>query len=137
MSFESNLYSALSGEATITALVSTRIYPNKLSVGVTFPAVVYDVTSDVPITDMDGHDGYDKIRVGITAWARDGSALLSAKNVSAAVRAFLHGKTFTWSGSPIMACFLDGEFFVTAKTQEAGGIVPQGIRQDYIFHVTT
>lgn len=47
MSAESITYALLSGAAAITSVVSTRIYPLELPEGVTLPAVVYDVVSNV------------------------------------------------------------------------------------------
>lgn len=41
-----NLYTFLSAQASITALVSTRIYPVKLPQGVTFPCLSYQLISE-------------------------------------------------------------------------------------------
>ena len=41
MSAESTLYAALSGWAGLTALVSTRIYPDEVPLGVALPAVAW------------------------------------------------------------------------------------------------
>jgi len=41
MSAESELYAALSGHAALTALVSTRIYPDAIPEDQPLPAVVY------------------------------------------------------------------------------------------------
>lgn len=53
MSAESQLYTLLTGTAAVTALVSTRIYPDEAPPGVTMPFVVYQRIS----TDADAsHD---------------------------------------------------------------------------------
>lgn len=45
MSAETSLYDALSGWAGLTALVSTRIYPDEVPLGVALPAVAWVRTS--------------------------------------------------------------------------------------------
>lgn len=48
MSVETDFYSAITGDGTISALIGTRLYPAILPDDVTFPAMVYTVISDVP-----------------------------------------------------------------------------------------
>jgi hypothetical protein len=58
------LYAALSGDATVTGLVGTRIYPNKIPQGpraMTFTAIVYQVVSDLPQNALTG-DASNRLR---------------------------------------------------------------------------
>lgn len=41
MSAETDLYSALTGNSGVTALVGTRIYPNRVPLGTVYPAIGY------------------------------------------------------------------------------------------------
>lgn len=43
MSSETDLYAALTGNAGVTALVSTRIYPNRVPLGTVYPAIGYSM----------------------------------------------------------------------------------------------
>lgn len=54
MSAESELYAALSAHAPLSALVSTRIYPNALPEGCAYPAVTYTRTATEPVVTIDG-----------------------------------------------------------------------------------
>jgi hypothetical protein len=50
---EEDIYTALSGFAGLSALVSTRIYPKRAPQGATFPHVVYQRVSGARITNLD------------------------------------------------------------------------------------
>jgi hypothetical protein len=55
--FGNLVFGALSGDATVVALVSTRIYPNKMPEGprpAGFKAIVFSVISDVPTNAVTG-----------------------------------------------------------------------------------
>ena len=69
MSSESDLYTALSGRAGLTALVSTRIFPDAIPEGDALPAVVYQRASTTPVTTIGGVTLAEDVRFAITAWA--------------------------------------------------------------------
>lgn len=48
------LRDVLLGEETVTDLLGTRLYPNKLPQKPTLPAVVYSIVSEVPVHVLDG-----------------------------------------------------------------------------------
>lgn len=63
---------ALLADATFSALVDGRVYPNELPQGVELPAVVYNTVSDVPENSLDG-DASTRLkatRVQIDCYAR-------------------------------------------------------------------
>ena len=69
MSAETELYAALSGRAGLTALVSTRIYPDAIPEGEPLPAVVYIRSSTVPTYTIGGSLVCEDAHFMITAWA--------------------------------------------------------------------
>lgn len=65
MSVETDFYSAVTGDATMTALVGTRVYPAILPDNATLPALVYSVISQAPI----GSGGCESTRVQVDCYA--------------------------------------------------------------------
>tara|TARA_S200002703_G_scaffold158352_1_gene168476 strand:+ start:1108 stop:1518 length:411 start_codon:yes stop_codon:yes gene_type:complete len=55
------IYSILSGNATVSGLVSTRIYPVVVPQDTSFPFVVFTITSEEPSHSKDGVSGLDVI----------------------------------------------------------------------------
>lgn len=88
MSSESDLYTALSSRAGLTALVSTRIFPDAIPEGDALPAVVYQRASTAPVTTIGGVTLAEDVRFAITAWA---ATRASAESVSDQVAAAIAG----------------------------------------------
>ncbi len=74
MSAEANLYSALTARAALTALVSTRIFPDVIPEGCALPAIVYQRASTSPVTTIGNVTVAENIRFVITAWAETRTA---------------------------------------------------------------
>jgi len=88
MSSESELYSALSGRAGLTALVGTRIDPDAIPEGSALPAVVYQRSSTSPVTTIGSVTVAEDVRFAITAWAETRTAADAvADQIDAAVAA--------------------------------------------------
>jgi hypothetical protein len=86
MSLESNLYSLLSSDVNITAIVSARIYPVTLPQGAALPALTYSRISTTPEYTHDGAEGIARARVQIDCWAeRHATALSLAQAVLGAL----------------------------------------------------
>lgn len=68
MSAESALYSILSGHAGLTALVSTRIYPDAIPEDKPLPAVVYSTESSVPEVCLNNSVAAEQSRFRIVGW---------------------------------------------------------------------
>ena len=73
------LYTRLSGYSGLTSLVSTRIYPNVLPQGVTYPAVSYHRVSTVRNSAMGSDIGVASPRFQLDAWGATYSDALSVK----------------------------------------------------------
>jgi len=69
----------LAADAGVTALVSARLFPNKLPQATTLPAVVLSVISDVPSESLDGFVGLRRARLQVDAYDRtyDGAQALA------------------------------------------------------------
>lgn len=69
MSLDAALYTRATGFAGLTALVSTRLYPDRLPQNPTLPAVVYSRVSGDHGECMESADGLGEARFNFTAWA--------------------------------------------------------------------
>jgi hypothetical protein len=66
---ETELYSALAADTTITGVTSMRIYPVIMPQDVTFPAITYECISGQPVNGLDGYLGMDNSRMMLNMWA--------------------------------------------------------------------
>lgn len=100
MSLESNIYSTLSADAGVTALVSDRIYPVVAPQGVTVPFVVWQVIAKTGSTTLgaDETSGLDRVLIQFACFGRTYS---SAHDVCNAVRAALEPATLADGGKCI------------------------------------
>ncbi len=71
MSLSTVIYSRLSGFAGLSALVGSRIYPNKLPQDPTFPAVRYQIIDEVPVHSMQTTSGMREARVQVDVFDPD------------------------------------------------------------------
>lgn len=73
----------LAADGTVTGLVSTRIYPDRLPQNVTLPAIVYEHDAELSHDHHGGLSGFADSYVIVTAYAR---TRLSATAIQDAVR---------------------------------------------------
>lgn len=90
MSWRNDLYSALSGDATLAAIVSSRIYPDVADSSASVPYVVYQNISTTGETTHDGIRTLEFPSVQLTAWAKTKAETLS---IVSRINALLDGKT--------------------------------------------
>lgn len=88
MSIETSLYSTLTGDAGVSALIGTRVYPNLAPEGAAHPLVAYSVISGSHIDTIPGTGDTTRKLVQIDCHANTYS---SAKAVAAAVISALEG----------------------------------------------
>ena len=88
MSIETTLYSTLTGDSGVTALVDTRVYPNLAPEGAAHPLVTYQVVSGGREATIPGVGDAVRKRIQLSCHANTYS---SAKAVAAAVIAALEG----------------------------------------------
>ena len=86
MSFETDLYAELSGDAGLGALVGERISPSHQSEGSVAPYVVYTPIFDDTRYDLDGDTDLRKVRLQVDCYADDpDEAMAIADAVIAAI----------------------------------------------------
>lgn len=69
MSLESAIYSVLTNEAAISALVGSRIYLQQRLIGTELPAITYEVRGNDPIRTLAGASGLSAADVVVTSIA--------------------------------------------------------------------
>jgi hypothetical protein len=77
------IYTALSANAPVAALIGTRIYPLLMPESVLLPAIVYQTVATTPQNGFSGNHGLDNVRVQVDCWA---DSLPAAQALAAAVR---------------------------------------------------
>lgn len=99
MSAETELYAVLSAAAGLTALVSTRIYPDILPEEYQLPAVVYTRSGTDPVITIHGGNLGDFVDLQINAWGKTrASAAAVAVQIEAALVSAKFPKTNRVSG---------------------------------------
>ena len=106
MAILSDLYSYLIGESTVTDLVSTRIRPNRLPQGLTFPAVTYHRVSTPHDHNLDGGSGWVRIRLQVDVWD---NTYKGVEDVAEALRGVLQGYQGSMGSTYINGILLDNE----------------------------
>ena len=82
------LYTFLTGQSTITDLVSTRIYPDELPENPTYPAITVSADQHFGDDDYDGDNGFAQSDYFFDAWAYDRD---DAKSIADALRTLFKG----------------------------------------------
>ena len=95
MSVESDLYTLLSGNAGITALVSTRIYPDVLPEECAYPAIAFSRARTEPLVGVSGQVFGADVDVSVGCWAETRTA---ADAVADAVETACAGGAFSRAG---------------------------------------
>ena len=68
MSANKIVYNILSNNAALTALISTRLNPVRIPQESAFPAVSYQLISDIPNPTKSGHSRTEFVRVQVNAY---------------------------------------------------------------------
>ena len=127
----SDLRAYVLSDATVAALVNSRMYPVKLPQNVTYPALSYNQVSGVRIYDLCGPTGRAKPRISINSW---GESYADARALADAVRRAIQGFRGTLGDSPgaqIDDVKLDNE--IDLDEPEAGTVGVYRVMQDYII----
>jgi hypothetical protein len=94
------IYSLLSNAAGLTALVSTRIFPDMATQTSAYPFVVYSIEGQQPSDTKDGVSGLDIVQVAVMIYA---NTYTSAQDIGAQVRAALDRKSGSHGGVVIQS----------------------------------
>jgi hypothetical protein len=127
MAIEQDIYSVLSSDDGVSALVSSRIKPHALSKSDVLPAIVYQRIStprELPIT---GETGFTHPRFQLTCWASTYAVVRALADV---VRSALHGKRGSFGNSTIQGCFVIDEGDMAELAPDSDEERSFGIRLD-------
>lgn len=103
---ETALYTYITADATVSGLISTRLYPLDLPQEPSAPAATYHRVSTVPLYTHEGDGSLDQVRIQIDSYA---SSVLAAKTLATAIRTRLSGFSGDMSGTTVGSVFLDNE----------------------------
>ena len=107
MSIESALVDHLLADATISSLISARLFPDVAPQESTFPRITYQVIGAEHPQHTGGGSGIAQVRIQIDVWA---STALSRRTTVDALRDRLQAYTGTMGDEalPIRAVFVEG-----------------------------
>jgi hypothetical protein len=133
MSANKIVYSILSNNAALTALISTRLNPVRIPQESSFPAVSYQLVSEIPNPTKSGHSRTEFARVQVNAY---GVTLASAESVASAIRTAFEVVTLpaTFNTIKCQTIEFDGELQTADDTAAFAGLYQ--ISQDYIINFT-
>ena len=133
MSANKIVYNILSNNAALTALISTRVNPVRIPQESSFPAVSYQLVSEIPNPTKSGHSRTEFARVQVNAY---GVTLASAESVASAIRNAFEVVTLpaTFNSIKCQTIEFDGELQTADDTAAFAGLYQ--ISQDYIINFT-
>lgn len=136
MTIESALYSYLSNKASITSLVSTRIYPQVAPNSAAYPFITYNVINEEPTHSMSGAVGLTHLTVQIDVWC---NTVANRVAVSEALRNALDGFTGAMGAEnlSIRNCFLENRTNFNETDGEGKTPVYRSSMDFSIWHVET
>ena len=100
------IYGILSATAAVTALVSTRIYPNNVPQDVALPFLAYSITAVEPTMTKDVKSPLDVIRFSVDCYSTNYDTTMQIAN---AVRAALDGYKNTINSQNVQRITYDGQ----------------------------
>ena len=116
---EDSLYSYLTGQAAVTALVSNRIYQSRAPQNATAPYIVYHLVDDVGAGVMEGPAGLTTKRFQFVCLAATQRA---AVIVADALRGVLNGFRGTMDTTAVGSVLLVTQLYVYDPTTELDGV---------------
>jgi hypothetical protein len=100
------LYGKLSATAAVTALVSTRIFPDMATQDATYPFIVYTNDATQPTDVKDSSSPLDVVTMSVMIYSNSYS---QAQDIAAAVRTALDRMTGTIQGVNVQSCRFEGQ----------------------------
>lgn len=100
------IYGILSVNAGVSALVSTRIYPDNVPQNVVFPYVTFQLLQTQPLDTKEGVSPLDTLLVQIDCYAQNYD---TAQSITAAIRTALDRYTGTINGHVVDKIIFSGQ----------------------------
>ena len=131
MSFLSDLYEYTKNSSTITALVSTKIYPGLAPTSTALPYITYEISSRTPTRHMTGVSAFVEHSIQFDAL---GTTEAIVNDISNALRNVLDGFQDTMGSTDIRYVRFENEVDNTSIESDAGNQVKIHRRTlDYVF----
>lgn len=118
---EQAIYTLLSGDAALTAIVGTRIYPLRAPQSGTYPLLVYQQIASQKVDSMQGGSGLDLSLWQFTCWGPD---YLVAKQAIEALRILLQGYRGTVTVPAAGTVDIEGAFVEATRDDWDDGGAP-------------
>jgi len=113
MTLEEAIYTALSGDAVLAALVGTAIYPVEATQGSPLPRIVFSRQETENLAHLAGRGKHDRVQISVLCYANDPA---EARVVAEAARAALEAAV----GTGVLAhCRLIGRVQARVREGEA------------------
>lgn len=125
MSIEAALYSKLTGDSGVAAVVGARIYPMHMPQAGTLPALVYERIDTMRTYGHDGQHSPTTVRMQVDSIA---ATLATAVSCADAVLAALSGFKGTVGAVDVRACFAANQ--INLPDEETGLV---RVIQDYLI----
>lgn len=125
---ENAIYSILSNDADVTALVSTRIYPMTAPQGTALPYIVYAREATDHHEVLAGSAGFARATMSVESFA---TTYLSARAIAEKVRLALQGNSGTHASVVIDGVNLAGDRDVQIVPQNAEDPATFSTQQDF------
>lgn len=100
------IYGKLSATTAVTAITSTRIYPDMATQDATYPFIVYSVADTAPTDIKDGVSPLDVVSVSVMMYAESYAVAL---DLSEKVRAALDRMTGIYDGVNVQSAKFNGQ----------------------------
>lgn len=104
---ESKIFSLLTTNTAVKAIVADRVYPVELKPGCRLPAISYQRISGNYDADLEGNSGLEQPRIQIDCW---GLGYVQAKDLAKAVRAAMASATIAANGFTSL-CITDADIY--------------------------
>jgi len=124
MAIEHDLAAYLTAQATVTALVGTRIYDDHIPQNTPRPAIVYRVIGGNRYYHTTGPSGLARTDVQLVFHGEDDGSPLLPRQIYDAVRLKVDGESGTWGSSTVKSAFL-------SLPQNASGLPHLGTENGY------
>lgn len=104
---ETKIFSLLTANTAVKAIVSNRVYPKVLKQSCRLPAVSCQRVSGNYAADLEGNSGLEQPRIQIDCW---GLGYVQAKDLAKAVRAAMASATIAANGFTSL-CLTDADIY--------------------------
>jgi hypothetical protein len=136
MTIEQAIYLQITGNPTVSGLVSNRVTPEWRREGTTLPAVIYSVDSRDPITTLTGVSTLEQFNVSVTSIA---ATMAAARGLADEVRIACVKGVFPWTtheGTSVKWVRLTSEDVERLNDEEGTDDGPRAVTQQYTLWAT-